>query len=114
MVLVKDLKDCCAVIKLGVAYLVNPQIIVKVAVNPYLLLSRNIEFSHRTRARGFDIGFYLFVDLADDVLENILIGKSEIDEERQNHHKVSGTQAGEVQVERPVACILVADLKGND
>jgi hypothetical protein len=80
----------------------------------YLLFSGDIEFLHRTGTGHLHIRFYLLIDAADHVLENILIGEPEIDKKDKGHRKISDNEACHVPCEVPARGVFVVFLKGND
>jgi hypothetical protein len=79
-----------------------------------LLLAGDVELFHCARPRHFNIRLDLFVDATNDVLENVFVGKPEVNKEREGHGQIARDESSQIHHQRIVRGVFVVNLKAVD
>jgi hypothetical protein len=95
-------------------YLPEPEVMVEVVVHLNLFLARNVQLFHGAGARHLYIRFYLFINAADHILEDVVVGEPEVDEKDGRHDEITRQESGEVCKDGPFSSVLVVYLETND
>src|SRR5690606_4199697 len=97
VVLIKHLKDGRAIVKVCVLYFLDLEVVVDVMVYGNLFFARDIQLLHRARACNLHLLLDLLIDPADNITEDVFVGKPEVDEEKKRHQRIARQQAGETK-----------------
>jgi hypothetical protein len=111
VILVKDLQHRCTVVEVGILDFLESQVVVEIIVHSDLLLASDVQFFHGARPCRLDAMFQFFVDLTNNVLEDVLVREPEVHEEHGGHDKVSHEQPGEISEQRGTRGVFIIDLE---